>query len=197
MAKSAKSAFCPSADQIAKGFEHVLYEIRMFLESPKLRALDWAATNAITEAYLLHARILCDFFQKGRQGPKHDDVTSEDYGVPFDDLFVPASIEERFDKSLAHLTYSRLEFDAVGTKQWIHDEFRPQILRRSHAFLSHVVTDFEGRIPPDLLSEARQLCAQIERETHEFSIKLSHTPTKSGSSRAVSRSDADPDPTTI
>jgi len=161
---TSKSAFAPSNKQVADAVEHVLYEIQMFVSTPAVPCSDEVVSNALTESYLVHARILCDFFQKGRQGPKHDDVTSEDYGFPFDDLFVPASIEERFDKSLAHLTYSRLEFDAVGTKQWIHEEFRPQILRRAHKFLTHVLTHFERKIDPRLLDQAKYLHEQISKE---------------------------------
>lgn len=164
------STSAPSHDQIVRGFEHVLYEIWMFVNVPRIQASDDVASNACTEAYLLHARVLRDFFQKQYRLPKHDDILCSDYGFPSDELGVPSSIETRFDKSLAHLTYARLESDAIEAKQWIDGEFRPPILNRCHAYLVHVLANFDGQIADRHLEEAKQLRDQIENEIASASL---------------------------
>lgn len=124
----------PSVEERLDALDHVLYEMEMFVALPT-RCEMTEVRNAIVESYLAHARVLCDFFQKERW---KDDVICGDYEFERKTLGVSNDIEQRFDKSLAHLTYSRLKFEG-DTKEWIADKFRPQLLARIREFLLHIV----------------------------------------------------------
>src|SRR6266487_5664659 len=125
----------PTVEQKLAALHHVLYEMEMFVDLP-VRCDMTVLQNAIAESYLIHARVLCDFFQKDDR--YHDDVICADFEFPSSPLGVPEDIERRFNKSLAHLTYARLNFkgDAEG---WISNQFRPHLLTRIRKFLLHLV----------------------------------------------------------
>ena len=126
----------PSVEERLGGLDHVLYEMEMFVHLP-MRCDVIMLQNAINESYLIHARVLCDFFQQNR---RNDDIVCEDYGFERKALGVPDDIEKRFDKSLAHLTYSRLKFTG-NLAEWITDRFRPQLLARIREFLLYIIAN--------------------------------------------------------
>lgn len=161
MGAESKSRVTPSNEEIYAAFKHTLYEIEMFVGAPKVACNNVVVSSALTESYLLHARILCEFFQKD---PIRDDISCQHYGFEKDCLGVPDELETRFDKCLAHLTYTRLKHEDEDTKQWIHDAFRPQILKRSHQFLTHVLEAFGERMDPELVDRTKRCCEQINLE---------------------------------
>jgi hypothetical protein len=110
--------------------------MEMFVNLP-IRCDERLLESALTESYLIRARVLCDFFQQARC---KDDVVCGDYGFERKPLGVADEIEWRFDKSLAHLTYSRLTFKEDAQK-WISTKFRPQLLDRIREFLQHIVAN--------------------------------------------------------
>ena len=79
------------------------------------------AASALVESFLLHARVLRDFFCRSPR-PKPDDVIAADFvsgWVPPADSSYPylASQKTRLDKALAHLSIARMQY--VGdNKTW-------------------------------------------------------------------------------
>jgi len=147
----------PSPQQRLNALDHVLYEMEMFVNLP-MQCDVTELHNALAESYLIHARVLCDFFQRRR---REDDVVCGDYEFERETLDVPDDIEQRFNKSLAHLTYSRLKF-TDDTKAWITDKFRPQLLERIETFLQHVVANPHlGHLKE--INKARDLLARLNR----------------------------------
>jgi hypothetical protein len=145
----------PSAEQRLAALNHALYEMEMFVDLPTRCGMT-EVSNAIAESYLIHARVLCDFFQQERS---NDDVICDDYNFKREPLGVPDDIKQRFNKSLAHLTYSRLKF-TEDKKQWITDKFRPQLLERIQEFLQHIVAN--PRLGgADEIERARSLLARL------------------------------------
>jgi hypothetical protein len=159
--------FKPTQAQREEAVGHVLYEIEMFLLAPHLRPQDTVFKSVVSESYLLHARILRDFFQEER---KHDDIVCDDYGFHRDDLHVPDEIQTRFDKSLAHLTYSRNKYGKESPKEWINKEFRPHILARAQKFLEFLLTESAVEISPAWRSRAAHLVSAIRYELGQANI---------------------------
>ena len=149
----------PSDSLKVAAFQHVLYEIRMFMALPALSD-DVIVSDCLTVAFLVHARVLCDFFQKTKN-PRRDDIICSDYGFPQKSLEIEGDIETRFDKSLAHLTYSRLCF-TDDTKVWLCHNFQPALLSRIKEFLSHVTSQCELTLLPQELAEAKTILRNLD-----------------------------------
>jgi hypothetical protein len=91
--------------------------------------------SAWVESFLIHTRVLRDFFCRGRH--KSDDVIAADFVAGWtqpqasDYTYISAQ-KDRLDKSLAHLTTTRVMYDSEG-KQWdvekILSEIKPMIQR--------------------------------------------------------------------
>jgi hypothetical protein len=99
--------------------------------------------SVFVECFLLHARVLRDFFC--RPGPKPDDVTAGEFvsrwsAPPASDYPTLDGEKDRLDKALAHLTTIRVQYDTSG-KLWnlaaIQQELE-DIIRR---FLASLPTD--------------------------------------------------------
>lgn len=154
------SRFSPSKDQIRDAFEHVLYEIRMLACLPIPMAPS-ILSNCVTESYLIHARVLVEFFQAVSRD--YDDILPSDYGFEASPLGIDADIGTRFNKSVAHITYSRLCFrEEDATNAWINDHFRPQILSRAKDFLRHCVTQSMITLHAKDIAAANDLLKQIQ-----------------------------------
>jgi len=87
-------------------------------------------TYAFLESYLLHARVLHDFFYKTQS---RDDIVAEHFVGGWDGLkpalhsyLATDDRRNRLDKSLAHLTLKRLEYDR-GEKRWDVDAIKEAI----------------------------------------------------------------------
>ncbi|MBI3838808.1 MAG: hypothetical protein HY288_12860 [Planctomycetia bacterium] len=137
----------------------VAYEIRMFrYTSDRLRRLDLdldtvfpdnvsprvgtgisteevREASMVLESFLVHTRVLRDFFWRGRSRP--DDVVAGDFvggwKMPSDSEYSYLfSHKDRLDKALAHLTTARVTYDSEG-KGWaireIENEIEPMIER--------------------------------------------------------------------
>jgi hypothetical protein len=149
----------PSVKQRLDALDHVLYEMEMFVHLP-MRCDVAVLQNTITESYLIHARVLCDFFQQERDS---NDIVCDDYDFTREPLRVPDDIKQRFNKSLAHLTYSSLKFTG-DTKEWVTDKFRPQLLERIRKFLLHLIANpLLGH--PKEIDRARTLLASLTRQS--------------------------------
>ncbi len=129
----------PKSEQIA---QRVKYEFDMFEWLAGKIQGDWETApqpmkNLLLEGFLLHARILRDFFIAD---PKQDDVSARHF---FDDPsqwrarssslcpYLKANTE-RLNKKLAHLTYSRL----TEEEQWDFRAIQAEIALAREAFRS-------------------------------------------------------------
>ena len=148
----------PTPKQRSAVLNDVLYEMEMFVHLP-LHCDLAILQNAVTESYLIHARVLCDFFQKDRH---KDDVVCDDFDFTRLPLGVSKDIERRFDKCLAHLTYSRLDFTG-DTQQWIIDHFRPKLTSRIKEFLMHIVANPVAGQPSEITQRAQGLLAYLNQ----------------------------------
>lgn len=120
--------------------EHVFYEFSMFVYLKTLNLnlsslYPEIANNAVIESYLLHSRIVNDFFSKD---PIRDDISCSHYSFPISKGTIPSKIEDRFNKCLAHLTYSRLNFKD-GLKPWVDANIFPPLARKIHEFSKHIL----------------------------------------------------------
>jgi len=111
------------AEEIAP---EVLYEWNMFewcANELQKRPEDYAYRNCLLESFLMHARVLHDFFMFG---PKEDAVSAQDF---FDDpstwqiksrKLCPYLSKERrrLQGMVPHLTYRRLNYKRTGQKPW-------------------------------------------------------------------------------
>ena len=109
---------------------------------------------ALLESFLIHGRILIDFFYPPKSS-RPDDVLASDY---FDDIgdwgkIRPTRsegldrVKKRADKELAHLTYVRLDV-TTETKGWDFIEIANEIQRLMEIFLK--------KVPKS------RLCSQVE-----------------------------------
>jgi len=124
--------------------EHVRYELQMMrLTAAGLKALrpdQVGERNVLIESFLLHTRNLRDFLHQ-KQGRDDTDALAVDF---FDDPSSwldkrpePAEAirnnRERMNRALAHLSYSRLEYES--SKTWAVSEMRQGIEDAFSAFL--------------------------------------------------------------
>ena len=105
-------------------------QIRLEKALPKS---DDAKSNLVLEGFLLHARVLRDFLVK--KNPKLDDVLAEHFlEEPLPYLGPLPYLEEhreRLNKLLAHLTYTRREYE----KRWDVAKIHTEIDRAWREFL--------------------------------------------------------------
>jgi hypothetical protein len=117
--------------------------------------------SAFVESFLLHARVLRDFFCRERLKP--DDVIASDFVAewarpPASDYSYITAQKDRLDKALAHLTTTRVRYDSEG-KLWdvvtMRREMEPMIGR----FLAKLPDDrkpwFKDAWPPTIGQEMR------------------------------------------
>jgi hypothetical protein len=112
------------AQQVAP---RVAYEIKRLREARRLglAAQDRTTQVAMLENLLLHARILYDFFTRRRRdlkGRAKSDVVAEDFLDEPTGWVIPSmpflkEHKDRIHRSLAHLTYHRVEYES-NKKIW-------------------------------------------------------------------------------
>lgn len=136
--------FTPQPDQLKDALEHIYYEMTQLIGT--LTTLGSVAlNNALVESRLIHVRTLLDFFQKpGKnviKGNELDDVLCSDYGFTSQPVNINTSYQERLNKDLAHLTYSRSQ-RLPKDKPWPHDKVIAPILERSKQFGEHLISAY-------------------------------------------------------
>lgn len=98
-------------------------------------------TFALLESYLLHTRVLHDFFYKA---PSRDDVVAahfvpgwEGLRPPLDAYLGDPDRKKRLDKALAHITLARVGYDSHD-KKWNVDAIRDAIENAMATFLTNL-----------------------------------------------------------
>lgn len=91
--------------------------------------------NALLEAFLIHARLLHDFFFKG---PVKDDIAPQEiipnWRVPTGVTRLPQDEIGRMNKMLAHFTRGRLQMMEKGQAQWNLPALRRHLLAVAYEF---------------------------------------------------------------
>ena len=156
--------FKPSAEQLKGALEHIYYEIAQVSET-QAGTNNIALNNALLESRLIHVRALLDFFQKSFRSvineKEMDDVLSLDYGFAPQRVSIPRVYQDRLNKDLAHLTYSRSLRLSKDTP-WPHDQVMLPILERSKQFCEHLISNYLPTNYPEKLQEWQTLVNRIK-----------------------------------
>jgi len=145
----------PTPEQIRQALPHIRYEIESFLQTPAHDFHNEALQESVYFRKMAHCRALYHFFRKplserqDRRKRVDDDVLSEDYGFQAKDVYGEnsATLLNRFNKDLLHLTYARLDW-TPETKPWPMDELFPPVERRTREFIEHILSFGPDRIAP-------------------------------------------------
>lgn len=158
--------FKPSAQQLKGALEHIYYEISQLIESLTATG-NVTLNNALLESQLIHIRTLLDFFQKSFRGISNgkelDDVLSLDYGFAPQRLLIPQAYQERLNKDLAHLTYSR-SLRLPKDTPWPYDQVMLPILDCSMQFGEHLISNYLRTSYPEKLEEWQTLVDRIKQK---------------------------------
>jgi hypothetical protein len=158
--------FTHSATELKNTLEHVYYEIDQLIETLVLTN-NVALNNALVESCLIHVRTLLDFFQRSdriiMKGNELDDVLSLDYRFPPQPVRIPPDYQDRLNKDLAHLTYSRAQ-RLPTEKPWPHDKVVLPILMRSNQFGKHIILNYLPTNCPEKLMEWQTLVEKINTQ---------------------------------
>jgi len=156
--------FTPSPDQLKETLGHVYYEIVQLTETLQ-DANSVSLNNALVESRLIHVRALLDFFQKKtrskKKGKELDDVLSIDYGFAHQTVSIPLPYQERLNKDLAHLTYSRSQ-RLPKEKPWPYKQVVLPILLCCMNFSEHIISNFLTASYPNELVEWKALAVRLK-----------------------------------
>jgi hypothetical protein len=156
--------FTPSPAQLKGALEHVYYEIAQLTET-LIGTNSVAVNNTLVESRLIHIRALLDFFQRSARsimkGKELDDVLSLDYGFAPQTVGIPSPYQERLNKDLAHLTYSRSQ-RLPTEKPWPHDQVVLPILGCCKQFGEHLISNYLPTNCPEKLAEWQALVDKIK-----------------------------------
>lgn len=156
--------FTPSAEQLKGTLEHIYYEIAQ-LTATLVGTNNLVLDNALVESRLIHVRALLDFFQKSARrvmrGNELDDVLSSDYGFASQPVSIPSDYQERLNKDLAHLTYSRSQ-RLTKDKPWPHDKVVKPVLERSQQFAEHLISNYLPTNRPEKVKDWQTLVDRIK-----------------------------------
>jgi hypothetical protein len=163
--------YSPTEEQKRAILRHVFYEIEQLLQASWMRTDDACVGNALLESILVHVRTLCDFYEssrrstrrsQGNQRVEQDDVLVTDFGFAAQKMSIPPDDRERLNKDLAHLTYSRLERRALGSKWWNYKLVVDPILVRSSEFVRHLLSGYLNKRDKDLIADCKKLLVEID-----------------------------------
>lgn len=115
-----------------------------------------AAWEHMNFARMVHARVLREFFEHSkewrskRDNLHSDDVISEDYGFRAALIELPQEDENRLNKDMLHLTYSRLRhLEQPDKKPW-PDSILMELHKRCICFIEHLLS---SQRPPNIKPE--------------------------------------------
>jgi len=149
----------PTDEMRSRILDEVLYEIEMFVALP-MDSPQNVLHNALAEAYLLHARVLNEFFQTTQR--RGDLVLCADFGFPPSAIDAMNEIEMRHEKALAHLSYARLNMSGTS-KTWLYKNFGTKIRTRILEFLYHLLK----KRPIALSEEQEARCVAVVQKLVE------------------------------
>lgn len=132
-----------SPQELRKISNHVIYEIKMLIETSQMEGKNCNQHNAILESFLIHTRNLIDFLWRNPKYP--DDVSVNDF---LNDDFLELSDEihkdltNKISKHLAHITYTRNK--PKENKGWEKEKILNIVHQRLDEFFCRVDKDLLG-----------------------------------------------------
>lgn len=151
------------AAELARASDHLSYEIKMFFSMSSVRLRDpkglQAIVNAVLESFVIHFRVLCDFFYP--QHPRAEDVLADHFFDSPSDWRRPKlskylrDSRTRAHKEVAHLTYDRLKV-TPDEKEWDRAKLSREMLPVIREFLKTVP---DARIGPKCKAMRDQVLA--------------------------------------
>jgi hypothetical protein len=173
--------FTPNSTQLQEGLEHVAYEMEQLIGICAWMIHRYAANGGrpesaesvledtvYLEAFLVHVRVLTDFFERTTRSRLKDielpDVLAQDYGFLPEPVGLDPSVRSRINQELAHLSYRR---GALGTdaRQWLPEAVARPLLLRCDAFAAHVLA---ASSPLSADKEAQRGFASIREMLHNL-----------------------------
>lgn len=129
--------FDPKPDEKQGALDHVLYEIEQLGWAWRIRTIPLGPLlgNMYLESVLVHARTVADFF--GKSNRCKDDILATDFGFSARKV-LNQETDERINKELAHLTYSRC---TRADRSWNLEELLRPMLMISAQFIQHLLND--------------------------------------------------------
>lgn len=142
-------------DRMKKAAKLVGYERRQFswaaviVNGPKPSSQSLCAFRGAVEIFLLHARILRDFFLRTRPLPKNADTdilaadffdNPDEWSKPTFSYLTEPRTKERLDRALAHLTYDRIEYARTG-QNWRTSSVAVELDGAWAAFIASLPTE--------------------------------------------------------
>jgi hypothetical protein len=143
-----------------RGIQHIAYEMQMMFhcvehlqilnQTPNNNPEKSFQHNLTLEGVLIHLRSLKEFFEKGPDNPDHRDLNivhkpcdifAVDYGFPQSPIPFPASMNNRVNREVSHLTYFRIN---SVEKPWTDRETTEVIKPFCTKFLIHVLNKYRG-----------------------------------------------------
>ncbi|MGV8017346.1 MAG: hypothetical protein AB2L26_04045 [Ignavibacteria bacterium] len=137
--------------------KYYYYEMTMFIYSfLKIKELDSISDehyrSLLVENFVLHTRNLYDFYAKG--GSRQDDANAIDFlSISNDDwqklikgdkdILDSLDTSNKVNKQLAHLTYSRLDYENAN-KGWCVDETTKHIFFITIKFVDNIKLEFKS-----------------------------------------------------
>ena len=142
MSSSSVIPYEPTAAEKSSALGHLFYELQQMWGAAHLSSKDFIQ-NALVESYLVHVRVLLEFFEHevrtsrrdGSVRSENDDVLSKDFGFPARAINLARIYRERLNKDLVHLAYSRTN---RLSKHWVICEVVAPVAARGARFIETV-----------------------------------------------------------
>jgi hypothetical protein len=189
-------------DQQKKAAELLAHEIGMLVVLPQYlqdRA-DECRYWACLEAFLVHVRILDDFFFRK---PTEDDICVRNFvppqwSPPEDSKELPKQVRLRINKMLTHFTVGRIEYVTDENTNWDVPGLRKNLLASIKHFLSEAVAPLPDVINKRLqekfglsIKQIAELCKTDDGNTHR-AIGTGTSSTQAGPGRTPEQPPAAP-----
>ena len=177
------TTFTPSQTQLTGALDDIAYETEQLIgicfhmirhgPGPEQATAEnqeaILTANVYLEAFLLHTRVLLDFFESRTRSSRHgnelDDVLALDYGFPATPVGIDRRLRERINQDLTHLSYSRT-LRQGSAKDWLPEPMARALLARCDEFAAHLQRG-RGTSVPDATrvrySDIRRLVAELLR----------------------------------
>lgn len=174
--------FTPTPEQLHDALEDVAYEIEQVLgicawliQLSQVRRDEQATTqqaileeNVYLECFLLHFRLLLDFFEKTKRARgkqrELEDALAVDYGFAAKEIAVEPGLRERINQEIAHLSYARIR-QRGPAKNWYPADMALLLLARCDDFAAHLLAQPE----PVVTAVDRVRFTSIRRMIHNVS----------------------------
>lgn len=162
-----KTIYKPKPEEVTAVLQEVFYEIKVLLWATELTYANKSEIAPLLESRLLHTRNLIDFLEHKAERRKEDDVLAEDYGFRLPQhIGISEGYRRRLNKSLSHITYTRVALRARREMKWpIKDTLLP-LLDPCEAFLQHLIDSFLQEGDAEAKQEASRCIEYIESLKH-------------------------------